>query len=292
MNPCLKITSEEVNALIGLPYLQQVTYLLGIRPYMDNATSLVGIKRGISYQSLAEALYVEPHQGIQSGSPSRQQLRRVVKALERAGLIYVQSDGKHLILKCLLASSNYYAQNKADTNPTQQADTNPTQRESIKSSASEVIDAKPDTAQPPKADTPLKEDNYIYLLKHFEHFWQMYPEKKSRARAFEVFKQINPDEPLLRAMLQALANQIKVNSAKHAHGEWVPPWKYPANWLAQKCWEDEISTAIMQEKKHAKDWRSADSTTTSGFYIPEEDSLCEARGTVLAFKKRQQSQGS
>ena len=86
MHGYLKITSQELSALMGLPYLQQVTYLLGIRPYMDATTSLVGIKRGISYQSLAETLYVEPHQGIQSGSPSRQQLRRVIKALERAGI--------------------------------------------------------------------------------------------------------------------------------------------------------------------------------------------------------------
>ncbi len=164
MNSYLKITSQELSALMGLPYLQQVTYLLGIRPHMDNITSLVGIKRGISYQSLAETLYVEPHQGIQSGSPSRQQLRRVIKALERAGLVYIQSDDKQLILKCLLANSNYCSQNKADTNPTQQADINPTQRESIKSSVIEVIDAKPDTPQTPKADTPhIKDIIYIFF---------------------------------------------------------------------------------------------------------------------------------
>jgi hypothetical protein len=62
MHGYLKTTSQELSALMGLPYLQQVTYLLGIRPYMDATTSLVGIKRGISYQSLAETLYVEPHQ--------------------------------------------------------------------------------------------------------------------------------------------------------------------------------------------------------------------------------------
>jgi hypothetical protein len=45
MHGYLKITSQELSALMGLPYLQQVTYLLGIRPYMDATTSLVGIKR-------------------------------------------------------------------------------------------------------------------------------------------------------------------------------------------------------------------------------------------------------
>ncbi|WP_262337374.1 hypothetical protein [Legionella genomosp. 1] len=69
----LFINPQELSALAGLPYVQQVAYLTGIRPYMDRKTLIVGgVKRRISYQSLSEALYVEPHQGItNSGSPSR-----------------------------------------------------------------------------------------------------------------------------------------------------------------------------------------------------------------------------
>src|SRR5690606_32085078 len=120
------VNSQELSALMGLPHIQQSAYLLGIRPYMDRKTLVVGIKRRISYQSLAEALYVEPHQGfVQSASPSRQQLRRVVYALERAGLVEIQSFDKNLVLKCLLANSNNSVQNKPDTNPTQQPNTNP-----------------------------------------------------------------------------------------------------------------------------------------------------------------------
>lgn len=278
MNGYLKITSQELSALMGLPYLQQVTYLLGIRPHMDATTTLVGIKRGISYQSLAEALYVEPHQGIQSGSPSRQQLRRVIKALERAGLVYIQSDDKQLILKCLLANSNYCAQNKADTNPTQQADINPTQRESIKSSVVEVIDAKPDTPQTQKADTPHIKDNYLYIFlqQKFEQFWSLYPEKKSRECAFETFKKINPDDQLLRVMLQAIEGQIKARRAKESRGEWVPAWKYPANWLAQKCWEDEVKIEVTEEKRNAKHRPSTKNTAHDPFWNPETEVTANA----------------
>ena len=278
MHSYLKITSQELSALMGLPYLQQVTYLLGIRPYMDATTSLVGIKRGISYQSLAETLYVEPHQGIQSGSPSRQQLRRVIKALERAGLVYIQSDDKHLILKCLLANSNYSVQNKADTNPTQQADTNPAQRRSIKSSVVEVIDTNPDIPQPLKADTPHIEDNYLYIFlqQMFEQFWSLYPEKKSRECAFETFKKINPDDQLLRTMLQAIECQIKARSAKESRGEWVPAWKYPANWLAQKCWEDEVRIEVTEEKRNAKHRPSTKNTAHDPFWNPETEDTASA----------------
>ena len=42
------ITSEELAALCGLPHIQQLAYLRGIRPYMDVKTSLVGVKDALA----------------------------------------------------------------------------------------------------------------------------------------------------------------------------------------------------------------------------------------------------
>jgi hypothetical protein len=53
-------------------------------------------------------------------------------------------------------------------------------------------------------------------------------------------------------MMQALEQQIKARTAKEAHGEWVPPWKFPANWLSQKCWEDEVKIELKQESRNEK----------------------------------------
>ncbi|HAW6249024.1 TPA: hypothetical protein JL726_002020 [Legionella pneumophila] len=281
------INGEELAAMSGLPHIQQLAYLRGIRPYMDVKTGITGIKRRISYQSISEQLYIEPHQGIKSQSFSRDQVRRAVSGLVRGGIIEVQSEGKQLILKCPLASRHFSVQKKAAINPPQKATIKPHGESLANTGFSEVEALKADTAETQKAATPLKEDNYIYLLRRFEHFWRMYPEKKSRDRAFEAFKQIDPDEYSLRTMLQALNSQIKARAAKLAHGEWAPPWKYPANWLAQKCWEDEVNTEVVQEKKYAKDRRdSGRKTPTSGFYIPDEDEEFEERGTILEFKKR------
>ena len=83
----IQINHAEAANLLGLSYLQQVTYLLGIRPYMDRRTCIVGTNRSISYQSLSDLLYIKPHPGISSGKPSRQQIRRVVQYLEKIGLI-------------------------------------------------------------------------------------------------------------------------------------------------------------------------------------------------------------
>ncbi len=96
----------------------------------------------------------------------------------------------------------------------------------------------------------------------------MYPEKKSRERAFEMFQQINPDEHLLQTMLQALDSQIKAYQTKEARGEWAPAWKFPANWLSQKCWEDEVTIELKQEKRNEKH-RANTGATHDPFWSPE-----------------------
>jgi hypothetical protein len=273
------INSEELETLCGLPHTQQLAYLRGIRPYMDIKTGLVGIRRRISYQSISEQLYVEPHQGIKSQSFSRDQVRRAVSGLVRAGIIEVQSEGMQLILKCALATRPYSVQNKAAINPPQKAAIKPHGQSLINTGLSEHTAQEAATSEPPKAATPLKEANYIYLLSQFEKFWLLYPEKKSRERAFQAFEQLNPDEHLLRTMLQALEQQIKARRAKEVAGEWVPPWKYPVNWLAQKSWEDEVRIELTEESRDAK--RRTDTTKSARadmFWSPEEEgetSACE-----------------
>ncbi len=263
------VNGDELAAMSGLPHIQQLTYLRGIRPYMDVKTGVTGIKRRVSYQSIAEQLYIEPHQGVRSQGFSRDQVRRAVSGLARVGMIDIQSEGKQLILKCLLAPKHFYVQNKAAINPPQKDGIKEHNKSLVNTAISDDEAVKADTAKGAKAAIPHKEDNYIYLLRHFEQFWRMYPEKKSRERAFEIFKQINPDAHLLRGMLQALDSQIKARSVMKAHGKWVPAWKYPANWLAQKCWEDEIE--VTQEKRNAKYDPNNENTTADPFWRPEPE---------------------
>lgn len=112
------LNEQEQEALTGLPLLAFCLYVKAIKPRMDIATSLVGAKYRISWQALTEWLYVEPHPGIKSGSPSINQLRRAVFWLQKSGLIQNLSKKKQLVFKCLLAASTFYNQNKADSNPT------------------------------------------------------------------------------------------------------------------------------------------------------------------------------
>ena len=275
------ITDDELSALCGLPHIQQMAYLRGIRPYMDLKTGLVGIKRGISYQSIAEQLYVEAHQGIKSVSYSRTQIRRALPGLERAGLISLQSQGLKLILECLLAARNYSVQNKVVTNSSQQVDT---------SKESHPIDktVKADSTKTPKADTPLKEDNnYIYLLSQFEKFWSCYPEKKSRQAAWEIFQGLNPTPALFNKIIQALHVQIKNREAMQVMGTWVPPWKYPANWLSKQGWEDEETAITKQENHHATRRKTTGNEPTKDMFWSPDDNDDQSNTNVIPFQRHQ-----
>jgi len=248
----LFVNTQELSALTGLPHIQQVTYLMGIRPHMDRKSFVVGIKRRISYQSLSEALYIEPHPGIKSGSPSREQIRRVIKSLERAGLVLIQSSDKHLVLKCLLANADNSVQNHPDTRPTQQPGTRLNLSSSSTPTNSMVKTPKADRGEMAKADIPHNsEQNYVCVSAQFEKFWFLYPQKKTKQTAFEAFKTLRPSDELLTRILAALQQQIDACNTLQAQGQWIPKWKFPANWLEQHCWEDEINIEITNGEKHA-----------------------------------------
>lgn len=250
------VNGDELEAMCGLPHIQQLAYIRGIRPYMDVKTGVVGIKRRISHQSIAEQLYIEPHQGIQSGSYSRAQVRRALSGLERAGVIQLQSEGLQLILKCSLATLGYFNQNKAVINPSQQAVTEFQATTYENKGLHDGYENNPDIAKTSKADTPLRDNNYIYLLSQFEQFWNLYPLKKSQQKAWEQFQALNPDSQLCTQILHALQEQITFTQQLKNQGYWVAAWKYPANWLAQHCWNDELTMEESQEKTHATSKRS------------------------------------
>ncbi|MBA2656850.1 MAG: Vir protein [Tatlockia sp.] len=248
------INQNELSALRGLPYLQQLTYLQGLKPFVDYKTGIVGIRRGISYQSLSEALYIEPHPGIQSGSPSKDQLRRALKGLEKAGLIVIQSLERKLVLRCLFLDMHESVQNKPAIKPHDDLTTNQRQKNNEKSVNYSDEALKHDTTQKPQPATPQNNNNYffIFLLKTFDEFWELYPLKKEKEKAFELFKKIKPSQALVNKIMASLAAQIKFYQQQLSEGIWAPAWKYPANWLAQRCWE--ITTiSKTQGNEHAND---------------------------------------
>lgn len=258
----LFITTREIQALSGLSHLFQITYLLGLKPYVDKKSNLIGLHIKISYKSIAETLFVNPSPGIQSGSPSKQQIRRAIKQLERVGLISIQSEDQTLILKCLLTNSHTHAQNKADTEVDTQPDIGAHRKNQITTRVIANQFQKADTDPNAEADTALYIDNnyYIYLSQQFEKFWECYPLKKSKQNAWIKFQSLRPSEELLARIFISLEEQILFYNQAKSQSQWLPEWKYPANWLAQHCWEDEINPNTLQESNHATHQKCSESS--------------------------------
>lgn len=110
--PSFQINDDEREALRGLPMLAREIYVFGLRPFMDFGSGVVGIKRGVSWKSIAEELYVEPHQGIKGGEPTEKELRRALAWLQRSGLVGPNQADRRLIFELQLATRDQSARKK------------------------------------------------------------------------------------------------------------------------------------------------------------------------------------
>lgn len=226
----LFVTTYELDALSEIPLMQRVVYLMGIRPYMDRKTFIVGIKRKISYQSLRETLYVAPIKGVKTGCPSHQQMKRVIKSLARQGIIEICSTTKNLIVKCLLANPyepvDIEHKSKPEKNPSTKARQNqpvlPKNQKPMKPGKPTYLSKLDFKAQP---NNNLKE-----LYQKFEQFWQLYPLPGYKSEAWKQFQQINPDEILFTQIMNGLQKQLTNINKSGVY------WPYPASWIGEKSW--------------------------------------------------------
>lgn len=80
--------------------------------------------------------------------------------------------------------------------------------------------------------------------KQFDKFWQAYPKKVSKKQAQKSWKKINPSLELFEKILKALEIVKQTEQWEKDNGKFIP---YPATWLNQERWTDEIK--MMQDIK-------------------------------------------
>lgn len=88
-----------------------------------------------------------------------------------------------------------------------------------------------------------KEDIYA---QSFCAFWNLYPRKVEKKRAFKIWQKLNPDEKLAKAILSAVERQ-KNSEWKDREFKHIP---HPSTWLNGERWNDEI-----QPKEEEDSWR-------------------------------------
>ena len=152
------INENEFEAFEGLSHLAVMIYIKAIRPYMDYKTGITGWKRGISYQSIKEEVYVEPIAGRhtnKSGSHTKSAIRNAIKELIKSGLLQLIPAGKKLVFSLVLAVSDNSDQNRNDIGTTQGNDTGTTQANAaLLNELAELKQTMSDILKNSRNDTP------------------------------------------------------------------------------------------------------------------------------------------
>ena len=98
-----------------------------------------------------------------------------------------------------------------------------------------------------KQEKNKKQEQEKYMEDKFSMFWNEYPKKLSKESARKAFFKINLDDVLFSNILNALQKHKKLDSWKKDKGQFIP---YPATWINQKRWQDEIEINEIQIKSN------------------------------------------
>ena len=82
----------------------------------------------------------------------------------------------------------------------------------------------------------------------FDEFWSLYPRKIAKATARKAWAKLSAEQQLMAA--KAIDAHCQYWSAKETELEFIP---YPATWLNNERWEDELVIEPKKEKQ-SKEW--------------------------------------
>lgn len=152
---------------------------------------------------------------------SRQQVERIIGKLKEAGVLEVDHFSQNTYDR-----TNWYTLNE--------------EMLSSKSRNGDIeIDESSNTYINADVNSKTVIDDEEDLL--FEMFWKDYPRRSARPAAKKAFKKLKPTPQLLAKMQKAIADQ-KATIWKDKDQQYIP---YPATWLNNERWEDEVKPVPM-----------------------------------------------
>jgi len=96
-----------------------------------------------------------------------------------------------------------------------------------------------------EAKAKAKAESETQLLKNFELFWSVYPNKKSKKTAFEKFKRIDFKKTSFESIMISLEKQKQSDDWTKNGGQYVP---MPQTWIFNERWTDEIQAPVQQQQ--------------------------------------------
>ena len=88
----------------------------------------------------------------------------------------------------------------------------------------------------------------------FEEFWNAYPKKRAKDDAKKAFDKRKPDRALLDQMLSAIQLQRSTDDWLKDAGKFIP---YPATWINDGRWQDEVSAHPSSPAMHDPESRAS-----------------------------------
>jgi len=86
-------------------------------------------------------------------------------------------------------------------------------------------------------EEPILNKNTEEEQEGFILFWNKYPKKINKHTAKKSFEKLKPGSKLLKVILESVAKFKETKEWKKDNGQFIP---YPATWLNNKRWEDEV----------------------------------------------------
>lgn len=88
----------------------------------------------------------------------------------------------------------------------------------------------------------------------FDQFWNEYPKKVGRKKAYDTWQSINPSEQDLNAMLINISDRLHQGAWSLETKQFIP---HPANYLGGELWTDEIIQRNIYERNQKRNKPSA-----------------------------------
>ncbi len=93
------------------------------------------------------------------------------------------------------------------------------------------------------------------VLADFNMFWSEYPKKKAKDEALKAFKKRYKELPLINELVEIVKLHKETEDWKKEKGQFIP---YPATWLNQGRWEDEIKLPEEESIEDYYTWMKED----------------------------------
>lgn len=81
----------------------------------------------------------------------------------------------------------------------------------------------------------------------FARFWEAYPRKINRSRAWRAWKELDPDNELEGTIMAAVREQSGSAQWKQEGGRFIPS---PDKWLSDQRWKDKLPSAGLDNKSY------------------------------------------